>query len=148
MMLASMSVSAGNSSSCATHQESTGLETRLLAHEISAGKRRRGAFETDLALYRFCLWHQINQFRNRSKPAHLFRSSSATVAGVFAVLTAQIVFAIPLVHDFQRVAERTGSRSAGKNLTADGYPLPRRPSTTFQNFFPSIWNILGGSKIA
>jgi hypothetical protein len=32
-----------------TIQTTTGLDTRLLAHEMSAGKRRRGAFETDPA---------------------------------------------------------------------------------------------------
>jgi len=29
--------------------QSTGLDIRLLAHEISTGKRQRGAFETDPA---------------------------------------------------------------------------------------------------
>jgi hypothetical protein len=32
-----------------TRHQSTGLDTRFLAHEISTGKRRRGAFDTDLA---------------------------------------------------------------------------------------------------
>jgi hypothetical protein len=45
-------------------RSSTGLETRLLAHEISTEKRRRGAFETDLALYRYWLRHLINGFKN------------------------------------------------------------------------------------
>ena len=38
-------------------QLTTGLDTRFLTHEISTGKRRRGAFETDLASYRYWLRH-------------------------------------------------------------------------------------------
>jgi hypothetical protein len=32
-------------------------------HDISTGKRRRGAFETDLAEYRYWLRHLINGLR-------------------------------------------------------------------------------------
>jgi hypothetical protein len=45
-----------------TGHQTTGLDIRFLAHEISTGKRRRVAFETDRAGYRLRLRHQPNDF--------------------------------------------------------------------------------------
>jgi hypothetical protein len=42
---------ASNSLTRGMLHQTTGLDTRFLAHEISTGKRRRGAFETDLTVW-------------------------------------------------------------------------------------------------
>lgn len=48
--------------------------------------------------------YETTLFRHRSEPAQLFRGGSIAVTGLSALHNVQIVFAVPLAHDHQRLA--------------------------------------------
>jgi hypothetical protein len=47
---------------------------------------------------------RTNHFRDCSEPAQFLRSGTVAVTGLSSLYNVQIVFAVPLAHDHQRLA--------------------------------------------